>query len=168
MEFGRDAIRSLAVSELLALHGHIIEELRDRQILRTKNNPVADYAEYLVCRALSLTLAEKSTKGYDAMDERDFRYEVKARRLTDYNGSRMLSAIRSLEDRHFDFLVGVLFDSEFRIMRAAMIPYDIIKSVANYRKHTNAWVVHLSDTLWDKPGVRDITNKLTDAQLKLG
>ncbi len=156
------------MSKLLAMHGRIIDTLRSREILRSKNNPVADYAEYLVCSALALSLAGKSTKGHDATDERGLRYEVKARRLTDDNGSRQLSAIRKLEDRHFDFLVGALFDAEFRIVRAAMIPWDIIKNVATYRTHTNAWIVQLRDTLWDETGVRDITDKLLAAQVKLG
>ena len=168
MEFDRDAISDLSVSQLLATHGYIIEVLRDRDILRSKNNPVGDYAEFLTCRALSLNLADKSTKGHDATDDNGLRYEVKARRLTDDNGSRQLSAIRSLEERHFDFLIGVLFDAEFRIVRAAMIPWDIINTVATYKPHTNAWVVILRESLWDQTGVRDVTDKLVAAQKELG
>jgi hypothetical protein len=61
-------VTTLGSHKILCLFPDIIEELRDRGLTRSKNNPVADYAEHLVCKAFSLTPAEKSTKGYDAVD----------------------------------------------------------------------------------------------------
>lgn len=152
------------VRELLRRHAEIIDELRAIGVLRSKNNPVADYAEWLTAAGLSLSLAPKSTKGYDALDSKGLRYEVKARRVTPDNGSRQCSAIRGLQDRHFDYLVGVLFESDFTIRRAACIPWQLVLELATYREHTNAHVFFLRDEVWTLTGVRDVTQALSTAQ----
>jgi hypothetical protein len=70
-------LKTPSVLELLALHAGIGDELMRRGICRTTNNPVADYTEHLVTNALGLTLAPKSTKGFDATDSGHKRYEIK-------------------------------------------------------------------------------------------
>ncbi|MEW6173541.1 MAG: hypothetical protein AB1510_10845 [Bacillota bacterium] len=32
-----------------------------------------------------------------------------------------------------------------------------------YKKHTNSWVVHLRDDLWESPGIRDMTLAIRQA-----
>src|SRR5712671_1175595 len=72
----------LSTSNLLQLSAGVIDELRRRGVIRTTNNPVADYAELLAARAFGLVLAGRSEAGYDATDAAGNRYQVKARRLT--------------------------------------------------------------------------------------
>ena len=81
------------------------------------------------CREGSLfeTLNTSSTAGYDGIDPQGQKIEVKCRRLTRYNNSHQLSAIRNLEKAHFDFLAGVLFNEDFSVMRAALIPSQVVK-----------------------------------------
>ncbi len=43
-------LANLSSIELLALHARIAEELRNRAIARTSNNPTGDLAEYLFCK----------------------------------------------------------------------------------------------------------------------
>ncbi|AZK59093.1 hypothetical protein [Candidatus Desulforudis audaxviator] len=62
-------LSKLKTSELLVLYSEIIEELRRRKAVRSNNNPVADYAENLAVKALSLKRAPLSTKGFDAKDK---------------------------------------------------------------------------------------------------
>ena len=50
----RVRLKQLQVLDLLGLHSEIITELCERGVLRSVNNPVADYAEFLVTKALSL------------------------------------------------------------------------------------------------------------------
>lgn len=85
---------------------------------------------------------------------------MKCRRLTRYNNSHQLSAIRNLEKAHFDFLAGVLFNEDFSVMRAALIPSQVVKDHAAFVKHTNAWKFVLRDSIWTLPGVEDITERL--------
>jgi hypothetical protein len=94
--YKRSSLTKMSISELLGLYSGVLDELCDRNILRTINNLAADYAEYLVSKALSLAPAAKSTKGYDATDEHGNKYEIKARRLTHRSHPTRFSAIRKL------------------------------------------------------------------------
>lgn len=154
----------LKTSELLALFSNVLVTLRRREIIRSTNNPVADYAEFLVSRALSLKLATKSTTGYDATDSSGRRYEIKGRRPTIQNRSTQLSAIRGLDLGHFSFLVGVLFSEDFSVRRGCLIPYKVVKELAVYRPHDNAWILQLKNAVWDVTGVEDITELLLSVQ----
>lgn len=154
----------LKTHELLALFSGVLDELRRREIIRSTNNPVADYAESLVSRALSLKLAPKSSTGYDAVDDLGQRYEIKGRRPTKQNRSTQLSAIRGLDLEHFSFLAGVLFAEDFSVHRGCFIPYKTVKELAVFRPHVNAWILHLRDSVWGVPDVQDITDSLLAVQ----
>lgn len=52
--------RVLTVRELLAGYSAIMAELRRREIVRSSNNPVSDYAEILFCRAFGWTRERNS------------------------------------------------------------------------------------------------------------
>jgi hypothetical protein len=68
---------------------------------------------------------------------------------------------------HFDFLVAVLFDENFGVTCAYRIPHEVLLTVDHARReHVNGWVFHLTKSLWDLPGVSDITQKVQDAQAK--
>jgi len=155
-------IRSLSTLELFSLFVTVLEELRRREVTRSANNPVADYAEFLCEKALALRRAPKSTKGYDGIDGAGRKYEVKARRITTRNRSRQLSALRNLNEGHFDFLVGVLFAEDFSLLRACLVPHAQVLNHSAFRKHTNAWIFHLRDSVWSLPGVVDITSQLLE------
>ena len=160
-------IQTQSVAELLALYSEVIEELQRRGVTRSSNNPVADYAEYLCVKALALRVADKSTKGFDAMDRDDCRYQVKGRRLTHLNDSRQLGALRDLEAKPFDFLIGVLFTENFRVYKACQLPIAKIPR-GQYIARTNSWRIVLHDNLWSLPGAIDLTDKLRKAQAKHG
>ncbi len=151
--------------ELLKLYTELMSELRSRGIVRTSNGPDADVAEGLVAKALSLTLNTASTAGYDGIDPHGRKIEVKCRRLTRQNNSRQLSAIRNLESAHFEFLAGVLFNEDFLVMKAALIPFHVVKDHAVFVKHTNGWKFVLRDSIWTLPGVEDITERLQQVEL---
>lgn len=115
---------------------------------------------------LRLTLAPKSTTGFDAYDEQNQKYEIKGRRITRHSKSRQLSAIRGLNDGHFEFLAGVIFNEDFKVLKACLMPYEIVFELTTYREHVNAWVLHLRDSVWEKPSVVDITAAIQAAQMK--
>src|ERR1700735_1524458 len=102
-------LNNLTASELLALHGRIADELRARGITRSSNSPTGDLAECLLCKTFGWTQSDKSVAHIDAIGEDGSRYQIKARRVTRFNKSRQLGALRELRGAHFDFLAGVLF-----------------------------------------------------------
>lgn len=157
-------IASRTDRQLLTLFTAVMDELRKRGVVRSSNSPGADYAEALVAKALKLRLNTASTAGHDGTDLRGKKYEIKCRRLTAHSKSRQLSAIRGLELKHFDFLVGVLFDPDFAVRRVALIPYRVIKEHSSFVERTNSWKFLLRDSVWSLPGVRDITDPVKKAQ----
>lgn len=149
-------LHALDDAALFRLYADVMQEIRHRGLSKGMNNPIADYAEKLVAKALHAEVMPQSNTGFDLRGPGDIRYEVKARRMNRDRSSRQLSALRNLKDRHFDFLVGVLFNEDFTVYRAAIIPWEVVRDNAVYRPHTNAWVFHLRDGVWNLPGVKDL------------
>jgi hypothetical protein len=162
-EHGYD-LRDLGDRDLLTLYVQVLDTLRARGTVRSTNNPVADYAEGLCATALQLTLASKSTTGYDAIDPSGQKIEIKARRITDHNPSRQLSAIRGLALKHFDFLAGILFNADFSVFKGCLIPHALISEHGTFTEHTNSHRFLLCDSIWSLPGARDITEELKAVQ----
>ena len=160
-------LASRPTAELFSLFANLMNELMARNIIRSTNNPVADYAEYLVSRALHLTLNGMSTAGYDAEDDMGRRYQIKSRRLTPKNRSTHLGQMRGLDQKKFAFLVGVRFREDFTVERAVVIPHEVVMGIAKYHKHTNSWDIHLSDTVCCLTGVVDITERIDDVQRQI-
>ena len=152
----------LTIRQLLSLNSRILVELRKREILRSSNKPTGDLAEYIFCRAFKWTQQNNSQSGYDALDEGGNRYQIKARQVFKNTPSeRQLSAIRGLENKNFDFLAGVLFDSEYNVIKAAIVPHFVIAlSNPHYSSHDNKHTFFLKDTVWKNPHVRDVTSDL--------
>ncbi len=150
------------IAELLSLHSAVLNELKTRGVVRSKNNPTGDYAEWLVSTRLGLTLETNSAKGFDATDSRGLRYQIKGRRVTRDNPSAQMGVIRNLDGRDFDFLIGVVFDADWRVLRAAKISHNVVGTLATFRRHQNGHIMHLRSTVLDIPGVEDLTAALRD------
>jgi hypothetical protein len=153
-------VHGCKVSELLALHAATLDQLRVRGIVRSANAPGGDYAELLFTRAFGWTRNENSAIGCDATDWSGRRYQIKSRRLSELNGSRQLSALRRLPEQPFDYLAAVLFEKDYKVAKAAMIPHEVVASRARFQQHTNSWTFFLDDNVWALPGVRDVTQEL--------
>jgi hypothetical protein len=143
--------------ELLRCHAAILDTLRARGVIRTQNNPVADYAEWVVSKALGLELTPNSNAGYDAVGTDGTRYQIKSRRVDLLRDRRQLGVIRNLDDVEFDYLIGVLFSRDFSTVEAYKVPHAIIRDFARFRKHQNGHVLHLRGSILEAPGVENIT-----------
>ena len=152
---------ALSVGELLRLHDGLLEELRTRGVVRSSNNPLADYTEWLCAQKLGLSLLQNSTAGFDATDADGARIQIKGRRVTRHNNSVQLSQLRRLSERPFDLLLGVVFSADFTVMYGGLVPLDVVVEKAAYRAHANAFVFHMKRELLDDPRVRDVTLELT-------
>jgi hypothetical protein len=100
----------------------------------------------------------------DATDVAEVRYQIKGRRLTPHNNSRQLGALRELPAQGFDVLAAVLFQEDYRILRAALIPHARVVDLAKRVERTNSWRFLLRDAVWSVPGVRDVTADLRRAE----
>lgn len=165
MSFGSTNLRAAKPEDLLALFARIVDELLSQGVVRSTNNPVADYSEYLTARAFGLTLVANSSIGFDAISDDDVRYQVKARRLTARNTSRQLGFIRGLDkdEDPFDVLVGILFNADFSVLRAALVPMEVVHARAARVDYVNAWRIVLNEVVWSVPGVEDVTDQIRAA-----
>jgi len=147
-------------AELLALHARIGDELRQRGVVRSANNPTGDLAEHLFCRAYGWKQAGNSNPMADASDRAGRLFQIKGRRQTRRQPSRILGAMRGLPEGGFDFLAAVLFEPDYRVRKAAIIPHPLVHSNSRYIEYTNSWRFNLSDAVWALDGVEDATEKL--------
>jgi len=154
-------IKRLTPAELLALHARVSEELRERKIVRSANNPTGDLAEYLFCEAYGWERAQPSHPHADATaDNGEKLIQIKGRRWTQHNKSRILGALRGLPDEGFHILAAVLFSSDYSVKRAILIPHALVLKGARFIQRTNSWRFVLSDAAWSWPGVEDATERL--------
>lgn len=161
-------LRAASATTLLRLQAAAVEELRRREVVRTRNAPLGDYAEHLFAKAFGWELTVNSATGYDAQDNQGTRYQIKARRLRNNRaGERQLGVLRGLPDKAFDYLATVLFSSDFAVRRAAIIPHAAVVSRAMHIKHVNGWRFLLEDAVWLIEGVQDVTDAIQSAAANL-
>lgn len=159
-EMSKLDLSTLGNFDLLQIYTEVMEELRRRGILRSSNNPVGDYTEWLVSTRLRLQLDRNSQQGYDATGTDGLRYQIKGRRITEHNSSTQLSVIRNLKKAQFDFLVAVIFDRTFSLLYAAQLPIALVTRLATFREHQNGHILHIPRTIFNEDGVLDITPRL--------
>src|SRR5687768_10378192 len=75
-------LSATSVADLLLIQRAALQELRRREVLRTANQPVGDYAEWLVNRALHGVLAPNSEKSFDVTCEEFGKVQVKGRMVS--------------------------------------------------------------------------------------
>lgn len=146
------------IKKLLQTHGDVIEKLVSLGAVKTRNNPIGDYTEWLVRRRMGLTEAPSNQKGFDATDNNGKRYQIKGRR--EEGTSVQFSPVRDLKKRHFDFLIAVAFNNDYSIRFAVMIPHGIVEKFAKYRQNVNGHVPAFRDEHAKQPGVTDIQHLL--------
>lgn len=158
----RLGLPNLSQSELLMAFAAVVSELGERGISRTKNNPVADYAEWLVASRMELDLSANSRLGFDAIGNDGAKYQIKSRRLTEDNRSTQLGVIRNLDSRPFDFLIAVIFEADFSVLHAARIPVEVVREISRYSEHQNGHILHVRPAIFKDTRVVDVA-RLLDA-----
>ena len=153
----RGMLKAFNDKHLLGLYCDLMEELRERNIVRSSNNPVSDYGEKTVAELLNLKLSVGSNKGYDAIDEKKgVRYQIKSRRLTKHNGSRQLGVIRNLDQKLFDYLIAVIFNESFEPIDMLQIPIDIIPKYSKFSEHQNGHILILAGDILQEKTVKKL------------
>lgn len=152
-------LETLNPVQLLQLHTSAINELRRRKIVRTSNNPLGDYTEWLVANVMKLKLEANSKAGHDAISSAGVRFQIKGRRVTSSNPSRQLSAIRNYDAQDFDWLVAVIYSEEYAVLNAYLVPHEVLGKYGKHRDHVNALVLIMSGAILSDPMVVEITEQ---------
>ena len=157
---------TMAVGETTRLASTHEDNLHQPSGMGSLANLADTFARQLFCAAFDWDVsAPPAITGYDAIDTEDRRFRIKGRKLTPFDGSCQLSAIRNLSNAPFDYLAAVLFDASSQVLRAAIVPVDLLPEFATYRRSVNAHFVHLGDAVWQSPRVQDVTAHLQAALL---
>jgi hypothetical protein len=161
---GEPAGSEASVAEILSGYARILAELRRRGIVRSANAPAGDYAEWLCARALSATLVDNfSVKSHDLVLADGRRVQVKARVTSDppRAGQLQTSPFRSWD---FDLAAFVLLrDHDYEVLRGVLVPVEVVRAQASFRRHVNGFVVLMRGALLDHHEAQDITDRLRAA-----
>jgi hypothetical protein len=157
---GREIVKDII--DQLQDYANILINLKEKGVVRTFNSPVGDFAEWYVAQKFNLTLEHNSKAGYDAIDSKGVKYQIKARWIHEEskNANRRLSVIRNLEKKDFDILIGIIFDEDFGILEAYKIHIDNIIGLTNKNEYQNGHIITLTPKLWKDGIAEDITQIL--------
>jgi hypothetical protein len=120
---------------------------------------VGDTAEELVGVLVHWNRAKRSNTGFDGRDPALLRVEAKGRRIKGPGQSRInVSDIRNLDAALFDWMAIVIFNKDFLVWRACLVPYHVVLREA-YRYPGRA-IFYYEDRLLYDPDVIDITKEI--------
>jgi hypothetical protein len=156
----RDLLDRLDDPGVLALWVSVMNEMRRRGMVRSDNNPIGDYCEFLVAAHFGVTPEDNSNAGYDLTTEDGERIQVKCRRLrVDGRKPPHFGAVRNLdaEPPPFDHVIGVILNRDFGVAEAWRIPIDRVRHYATYRGYTNSWALPtINQAMRDDPSIEQI------------
>jgi hypothetical protein len=142
-------LQKLKDAELIELYGAVMEELRERDIVRSANNPIADIAERLIADYYEVDPEPPNSKTYDIVTKDGTTIQVKALRRTK-SSRRNLSPLRSLD---FDYLAAVIFKADMQPLEALLIPVEAVREHVRWSKTWNAQCLSITTHLRDDPRV---------------
>jgi hypothetical protein len=138
-----DSLSRASVPDLLGRYAAILQELRQRGVVRTRNAPLGDYAEYLAKRVYGGELAANSVKSYDLRAADGRRIQVKARAISP--GARVAEVFSAFRSFDFDVAVLIAFDSStYELRWAREVPADDIEAAGRYSRHVNGNLIPIT------------------------
>ena len=159
-------VRSLTVRDLLRLSARIVTELNNRGVVRSRNAPAGDLAEYLVARAFHGRLAEPSVKSWD-VQAGDRKLQVKCRLIDP--GSRRSESFSPFRSWEFDACVFMALDCHsYDVLWAVEIPMAAVKTIAQETPWVKGHRVSVGQIAGPIEGARDVTDLIRRALDDLG
>jgi hypothetical protein len=153
------SLRDMNEMELLIL-SEIIKELKNRNVIRTKNSPIADYCEWLVAKKFNWKLENSSNGGHDAKDSSGQRVQIKCRTIEGGKGTNQLGVIRNLDKDPFDYLVAVLFNEKIEVVKGYKISKEVIRKYSRFSAHQNGHILILKGDVLANGELIDITSSI--------
>lgn len=170
------------LADLFTLYGCILDRLSSREVIRTRNQPLGDYSEWLVCRALRGLLADnKSEKAFDVVTDlgapllggrgphrgahQRALIQVKARAIPAQPRRDQLQT-SPFHAGGFDYLALVLHrTSDFHVEHAVLMPVSAVHVYARPATARRDDVLRLwmTQQVMTDPSTTDITDLLRTA-----
>lgn len=148
-------IKNLETIEIIRLYSNILEELREREVIRNKNL-VGELGEYLVVDYFNskidlpnLELAPTSNKSFDATDSNGNKYAIKTitGKVTGvFYGLNSKSSIK--EDKQiFDYALVVKLDENYSIEKIYQLDWSQFLRNKKWHSRMEAWNLTISKKL---------------------
>ena len=116
-------------TDLLRLWAKVMTALRDREVIRSSNNPVGDYCERLVAYHYDAELETNSQAGYDLVVDGQ-RIQVKGRRRIEHSSPSHYSVFRGIDQKKFDVFIAVHLNEDFTVDSAWTMPWRAVKRIS--------------------------------------
>jgi hypothetical protein len=152
----------LSTRRLLLLYADLLTELVRRGVVRSRNAPAGDLAEYLALQVYGGELAPPSEKSWDVRAGDGRVIQVKSRLIAASDRrSHTYSPFRSWDFHACLFLV--LDAHTYAVVSAVEVPVDAVRALARATPHVNGHRVTTRTPLADLPGAADRTAELRHA-----
>lgn len=140
----------------------IMRALRDREVIRTNNNPTGDIAEVIVARHYGGERGSFTQAGWDVLTRDGERLQVKALRRTDTGRSGKLSPIR---DSDYDAVVVVVFGEDFDVDLGVRLSRTLVEELFPHKPYVNGRSISITRKLLEHPQVElvDLSDAVLDA-----
>jgi hypothetical protein len=130
--FAPALLSSAEIHDLFRYFHEIEKELWSRYKIKDPGS----YAEHLVAKALGASLLRNSVnKGFDLKHESYGRIEVRSRRYPLDGRREDRVELPNVKSGLFDFFVHVVFDPDFSVFGAYLVPHDAITALASASKN---------------------------------
>lgn len=142
-------------SELISAYGELVQELRQRKIIRTKN-VVGDLGEkfaidlYTQSSSLeSMTAAVPSAKSIDAIGESGKKYTIKSisGNLTGVFYGLPHKNSDEKPEQLFDYLLIVLFNDSYQVRAVYELTWEQFLKYKKWHSRMEAWNMPLNNTV---------------------
>lgn len=148
-------ISSLGNTELIKLYSEILDTLKERGVIRTKNL-IGDIGEYLAIDYFNKTsgksnlqYAPAGTKNIDAISRNGDRYSIKS------TSSNLTGVFYGLEkpnskkkdSQKFEYLLIVQFKGNFKLKRIVELSWEKFLHHKKWHSTMNAWNISITKKL---------------------
>ncbi len=148
-------LKELKNIELVKLHCQVVDELISRGVAQTRNQPVSEYAKWLIIQKLKLTDVKNPNEKFDGLDQNGNRYLIRSRQKNDSQNVQF-GIIRNLDARNFDYLIAITFDNNVALKEAYIIPYDTLVKSIRKNDYQNGHTLNLNKLNLSDPQITDI------------
>ncbi len=148
-------LSKLDAFELIKTYGLLIEELKNREIIRTKNI-IGDLGEYIAIDFYNrntnlpkLEFAPTGTENIDAISRKGERYSIKSTSAKTTGVFYGLNSPDSLEknEKKFEFLIIVEFDKNYNLIKIIELEWEKFLIFKKWHKRMQAWNITITKEL---------------------
>ena len=154
-------LNKMSTTELINAYSSIIETLKKRGIIRTKNF-IGDIGEYLAIdffnnnsKKSNLEFAPPGTKNIDAISREGKRYSIKSTTtsLTGVVYDLNEPGSAESENKKFEFMIVVQFSKSFELLRVIELDWELFLQYKRWHKTMRGWNINITKDLLNQSNV---------------